>query len=322
MNSIDNERKVVVYACAPNYWEHTYVSLYSLLLHNRDIRLDVRVMAVAQNEQFFERAEALRQVHGDIEISWLPVDRNLLARTPSSYYTDACYFRLLLGRLLPREIHRVLYLDGDTIVRGSLGGLFDADVTDYVVAAVPEHSLRPTPWAPYNSPIRIGLPEAAPYLNSGVLMMNLALWRELDIEGKCFEYIRLNDSAPERLAFPDQDTLNKVLVGKWKELDSAFNFSEWTVAPSEFVIYRNSQNVSTTAPLIAHFAGKRKPWDLGCPHPFADEYWKYRMQTPYADWLLWLRNYPTRRAIHLLRQVRGRVGRNSTGNVIGPKSDV
>jgi lipopolysaccharide biosynthesis glycosyltransferase len=301
MSLANDNRQLVVYACAPNFWVHTYVSLYSLLLHNQEISFDVRILAVERDNHFFRYVELLDRIHLDFEVSWIPVDAEAFAGAPSAHYTDACYYRLLLGRLLPDDISRVLYLDGDVIVRGSLNGLFSVDLNDNVLAAVPQHSFETNPWVRRNSPVRVGLPEGTPYLNSGVLWINLSLWRELGIEAHCFEYIARNRHDPTKLLYPDQDTLNAVLAGHWVPLDPVFNYSEVTIDPRSFAV----MNDPSMSPLIAHYAGKRKPWDVGCPHPYASEYWDIRMRTPYANRRRYLWSELTRLAMKPVRSLRG-----------------
>ncbi|MBQ2210094.1 MAG: hypothetical protein II404_09055 [Prevotella sp.] len=42
-----------------------------------------------------------------------------------SHVTQAAYYRLMLSEILPKDIHKVLYLDGDVIVRHSLPPLWN-----------------------------------------------------------------------------------------------------------------------------------------------------------------------------------------------------
>ena len=43
--------------------------------------------------------------------------------------------RLVVDKLLPKDIKRILYLDGDTIVRGSLEELWNQEVGENILAA-------------------------------------------------------------------------------------------------------------------------------------------------------------------------------------------
>jgi lipopolysaccharide biosynthesis glycosyltransferase len=275
-------RQTVIYAADASFWEHTYVSLYSLLVNNQDVSFDVRILSAEPDKRFFDNLACLRNVHSNAEISWLPVDDCLLADAPLSisYITKATYYRLILARILPEDVQRVLYIDGDTIIRRSLRELFSMDVEDYVLAAAPEYDN-----ISHNQ--RLGMPEGLPCFNAGVLLINLAKWRSQHIEERCFEFIRNNASDPSKLKYNDQDALNAVLPRQWKSFGPDYNFSPWALHPKRLVDFDvHSQLggvVAADGPAIAHYAGKVKPWHGGSLHPFESDYWHYRMQTPYAS---------------------------------------
>jgi lipopolysaccharide biosynthesis glycosyltransferase len=283
-------RQTVVYAADSQYWMHTYVSVFSLLTNNPDIPLEVRILAQEPNKQFFENIPTLQSLHTDADISWLPVDDALIENASSSisYITKATYYRLILARVLPDDVRRVLYIDGDTIVRGSLRSLFSIDIDDYVLAATPEYGT-----VPHNQ--RLGIPEGNPCFNAGVLLINLEKWRSQRVEERCFEFIRNNASDPSKLKYNDQDALNAVLTGQWKSIGPFFNFSPWTLNPQRLVDFDVHSQVGglvpRDGPAIAHYAGERKPWQGGGLHPYENDYWRYRMQTPYANRFKYGRSY-------------------------------
>ena len=74
--------------------------------------------------------------------------------------------RLLLDKLLPNSIDRILYLDGDTIVRGDLTELWNTDLKDCVIGM----GIEPTVDKKRKS--ALGLSKL-PYHNSGVLLIDL-----------------------------------------------------------------------------------------------------------------------------------------------------
>jgi len=291
-------RTTVLYATDANFWGHTYVSLHSLLVNNRDIPFDVRILSSSSDAQFFERVPALQDAHGNVEITWLPVDDTLFASAPLkfSYITRTTYYRLAIDQLLPDSVERVLYLDGDTIVRDSLRKLLTFDIDDYVLAATPEYvspSNLPQPrFVPH--PPRMGWPAHTPYFNAGVLYINMNMWRQQNIYEQCLEYYQANADHPSKLDFQDQDILNAVLVGKWKRVGPAFNFAPWAMDPQRFSdpgprpLIGN--DIPQIGPAIVHYTGTIKPWHGGCPHPYEADYWHYRMATPYADHLMLTRS--------------------------------
>ena len=81
--------------------------------------------------------------------------------------------RLVVDKLLPKDIKRILYLDGDTIVRGSLEELWNQELGENILAA----SIEPTV-----DKIRkknLGL-EKYSYFNAGVLLIDLEKCRNIN----------------------------------------------------------------------------------------------------------------------------------------------
>lgn len=309
-------RQAVMYSTDRQYWVHTYVSLYSLLINNQDVSFDVYIVSEAPDDQFFANSARLKDIHSDVEISWAPVNHELLPEAPIIYSGMASYYRLLIGRLLPGTVRRVLYLDADTIVRGSLRDLFMLDIDDCVLAAIPDYvPLRFQPESPSHA-TRLGLPEGTPTFNAGVLCINLDMWRDLQIEELSRAYIEANTLNPSRLAFADQDAMNAVVVGKWRSIGPNFNFNEWTTDPQRLNDFdpgtQFGGQISASGPAITHYAdaGGIKPWHGGCRNAYASDYWHYRQQTPYADRRQLLRSqlvgvmrYTMRQTILLVRKL-------------------
>ena len=59
--------------------------------------------------------------------------------TPPPRLSAAAYYRCFLADLLPKELERVLYLDGDVIVRKPLDAFYDRALDDGYVAAVKDY---------------------------------------------------------------------------------------------------------------------------------------------------------------------------------------
>ncbi|WP_330847969.1 glycosyltransferase family 8 protein, partial [Streptococcus suis] len=88
------------------------------------------------------------------------------------------YFRILLPSQLP-ELDRILYLDCDILVKGSLNPLWESDLTHHYLAGVNELDMLHD-----NSDYRqkIGFTPQDIYVNAGVLLFNLELMRQDKIE--------------------------------------------------------------------------------------------------------------------------------------------
>lgn len=108
-----------------------------------------------------------------------------------SYTNISVYFRLSVHNLFP-EVDKILYLDCDLIVTKSLKELFDNDIDDYLALAVDNivvncYRKNPQKFQFFHDYLNsIGLDKDTRYFNSGVLLINSKLWREINIE-KLFE---------------------------------------------------------------------------------------------------------------------------------------
>lgn len=79
--------------------------------------------------------------------------------------------RLLVDKLLPEDIDRILYLDGDTLVLGSLESLWKLDMGNCSIGMGPESTVD----AGRREFLGLG---KQMYCNAGVLLINLEKWRE------------------------------------------------------------------------------------------------------------------------------------------------
>jgi lipopolysaccharide biosynthesis glycosyltransferase len=203
-----------------------------------------------------------------------PFDRSDI---PAAYFNHVYCMRLLLGQLLS-DCDRVLYLDTDIFVRRSLAELYDADLGDKIIAAVPDNYGNSDGITPCSSVGVIGLSEYRkhlsiiknPYLNSGVLLIDLQKWRGAEVQARCLEVLRERPT----ILFSDQDALNVVLGDR-----ALLVGYEWNC--------RADQTSCANGPAIVHFIGELKPWlPQGPSSDFHAEYWAHALSTPYGEALV------------------------------------
>ena len=186
------------------------------------------------------------------------------------------WYRLLLPQLLS-AIERALYVDCDTLIVDDISPLWALDLQENPVAAVT--NVFPRDLA--HRPRELGLSEDQ-YFNSGVLLMDLDVWRRT----RCSESIaRVARDHPGRLVFPDQDALNLVLASRrlpleprWNAQNAIFYFPWATDTFGSGAVAQARRN-----PAVVHFEGpaQAKPWHLGSNHPYRRTYLEYRRQTPW-----------------------------------------
>lgn len=132
-------------------------------------------------------------------------------------YTIGSMFRVMLPELLP-DISKIIYLDADLLVNRDIKELWDTDIQDYCLAAVPDYSTVNGLETPY--PVANQEVPASHYFNSGVLYMNLDRIRAKgNMHENILNYLEENPSA--RLL--DQDALNAVYGGETFLVDESWN---------------------------------------------------------------------------------------------------
>lgn len=192
--------------------------------------------------------------------------------------------RLLVARFLPEEIDKVLYMDADTMVVSSLKDLWDIDLKNSVIAGVVE------PTVDKKRKALLSIKDSEYYINSGVLLINLAAWRDMQIEIEIRNYI---DKNAKKLFASDQDVINAVLKNKIQYLDPSYNYCNTFYIYPYKTIYKLVNNPSyydettymkaISHPKIIHFLGEDRPWRKGSTHKYKDQFDFYRLQTPYAS---------------------------------------
>lgn len=162
--------------------------------------------------------------------------------------TESAYLRLALPEALAAEYDRLLYLDSDVVVQGGdWGALLGVDLGGFAVGAVRDNVQWRTPGRVPEQFRRFGWP-AAPYFNSGLLLIDLPTFRAQDLMARA---IALGRAEKDRLIGHDQTLLNCLLRGRWAELSPAWNW-QFTWASQLFEATEDAH--------LVHFIGPVKPW--------------------------------------------------------------
>ena len=171
------------------------------------------------------------------------------------------YLRLLLHRVLP-DIDKVLYLDVDILVRESLLPLWKTDLESNLLAAVkgPVNLSDKWEWNSERPYWKLLTGMQGSYINSGVLLLNLAQIRRQQIDR---QWEKL---AEQKLYYQDQDILNITCRGKMIYLPPKYNSLAYLSAEdyrqmvAEDIFTENESVQAQEHAAILHYAGD-KPWN-------------------------------------------------------------
>lgn len=198
----------------------------------------------------------------------------------AGHVTAAAYCRLLVHDAVPEGIGRALYLDSDLLVEDDLAQLWTAPLDGRAVLGVQDYLIPYLGWP--GGPAGFGPSHRAagrPYFNSGVLVVDLDMWRREAIPQRALHYLRKHEG---ELTFRDQEGLNAVLAGEVGLLDPRWNVStsllwleRWPESPFKERM-RRSRDALLADPGIWHFTGPSKPWHRGFTHPARDRWLRQR----------------------------------------------
>lgn len=202
---------------------------------------------------------------------------DLLQDFPQNWrYSREAWYRVLLPELLP-EVARVLYLDADTLVLRALDTLWATALGGHTAGAVANPLY---PFMDTGFMHALGLNGPGTYFNSGMLLLDLDRWRAQNLTSALHEFVASHGAAQQ---WPDQNTLNAVLRGRWLSLAPEWN------AQNVYFDLKNAQLPCTSEqahrarsdPAIVHFVAPYKPWDYLCKHRYRDNYFAHLAATPW-----------------------------------------
>jgi len=214
--------------------------------------------------------------HGVIE--FITVDKSLFSDCPifeNDRLSLATYYRIILPDICPRE-NKLIYLDCDIIVTGSLRDMLNIDLCDSYIGGI------------IDSAYKIGQARmnVNQYINAGVLLINAKKWRDDKVTDMIFTWIKNNK---HRILRHDQDTLNAALENKVMLIDNKWNAQ---LNPNSEIDIDYIKLASSA--VILHYVCK-KPWKVESwqETPYTNTYLHYLRQSPWRqEYCLYLLKLP------------------------------
>jgi lipopolysaccharide biosynthesis glycosyltransferase len=205
-----------------------------------------------------QRYLALQVEDSDVRLHFQFVDPNLFESFPESKrYPRLIYYRIFAAWLLPKEVDRILYLDGDIIVINPLDELYhmEFDGNYYLGCTHVRKFLNKL------NQHRLGMEEESSYVNSGMLLMNLNALREEQDTKEVFSFV---EKRRYFLTLPDQDIITALYGSKIGIIDTMkYNLSDRVL--SFYNLDLNHDRIDLewirNNTVIIHYCGKQKPWN-------------------------------------------------------------
>ncbi|MBO4341083.1 MAG: hypothetical protein J5835_06615 [Bacteroidales bacterium] len=199
----------------------------------------------------------------------------------------AACIKPFMDKIIPDYVQRLLYIDADTIVAGSIRELQEMDMGDAVVAGTISdmmgHALQNHWFELYSGNTQ--------YMGSGVLLFDLKNWRRED----CYQKMVYVLQRKKHLRLPDQMLLNNAIPQRlMKVLPTKYNYTMSNYHPWQVYRWMRRYGILSEEecreaidhPVIIHYLTGwelARPWHQGCYSRRKEEYYRYKAMSPWKD---------------------------------------
>lgn len=175
----------------------------------------------------------------------------------NSRFPHASMYRFFIADTF-QDYHKVIYIDPDTIIARDIQPLLDFPLLETdALAAFPETHLTHEGNDSFKDTVTF---------NSGVMVINVRAWRQ----SRASTYLlRVANSFSDWTGAADQDVLNIHFRGRWTPLPMSFNY-----------LINVYPDIEINAPLVIHWAGRKKPWSNAVNDRWRQLWKMYRQQGP------------------------------------------
>jgi lipopolysaccharide biosynthesis glycosyltransferase len=284
----------IAFSADDKYLPHAAAMVVSAMEHfspDRVYNLFLLYSDIAHHR--IEMFSGLIQAHPNVRLHTLnigdPFRNSYRPTTPSP--STATYNRFMLFELLPTT-KRILYVDCDMIMRGDLAEIFDVEMGDHKIAAVPDFIMTrtltnkvktldkniPDLYAYQREKLGLEDHHIYNYFNAGLILFNFAAMDVASIGKELIERAKTS-----RFFFQDQDLLNCYFKDSYLRLPAKYNVFNSNDATYTHVPAGNQKEALAAKkhPFVIHYAAAAyKPWEIAEVH-YSQFYWNALMKTPF-----------------------------------------
>ena len=257
----------IILICDRDYALPTYIAAFSIINNFDKVnKLFLHIVICDTPEWIITLFKRLQSHNISIEIIKLNNRFSTFKiHTDGFHVSSTAIIKFEIPNIL-KSIDRVLYLDGDIIVKKDISEVFYTDIRNKYAGVVKD--MKPILKYRPNILIRLDIQSHRSYFNSGVLLLNLAKLREDDMINRLFWY-RIHGINN----FMDQDAFNVTFQDNVEYMSLYFN--TLVSLPDEFdtaeisKYYNLHEDFSSFDEIIdksyiTHFTSKKKPWNSKC----------------------------------------------------------
>lgn len=245
----------ILFTIDKGYLEHLAECVRSMIRFASEDGYDIYIMH-SDLEKEDERDLGDKITDENVRLHFISMNLEEENFPQSSRYPSQIYYRIFAAFFLPEHLERVLYLDADTIVINPLDELYHMDFNgNYLLACTHIRKVLNK-----INRIRLGIKEDYPYINSGIMLMNLDALRVRQNYSEIAEYVK---RYKRHLTLPDQDIITALYGDKIGLLDTmVYNLSDRMLAIYNADISHKKRDINWVREntVIIHYYGKQKPW--------------------------------------------------------------
>ena len=258
----------IAYGIDENFVRPLLASIASVAVNSEE-KIAVHIFVSDKHILKNDMASLARTLKITIYVHELPTE--MVNKWPTGGWSLAIYQRFMMAPTLQEITPRFIYLDADVVCNEEISRLFDCNLDGKILGAVADID--------QGNFFRLKrIFSIKRYFNSGVMVIDTALWVKENITEKLFECVSKNSTL---FKCYDQDALNVVLSDQVTILDVTYNYPANTNTHQSALRLRKKYDVEQ--PVITHYMGGDKPWVLGVIGSDADNYIRYEAFTVFYN---------------------------------------
>ena len=244
---IKNPDVNIVFVIDKNYPIYNLLTINSILRNSKEnFQFYIIESDIPEFTKLMMKLYVYTKLHGNITFLHQPIYDKW--ETKHEQLLPIVITKIMIPRLIPKKIKKILYLDSDLLVTDDIKKLYDIELDGKPIGMVSDcrypKGYIPEVFKPY-------------YYNSGIMLLDLNMWRQENLSEVLDNYWQDNydlfvetEKEIKKFEYCDQDLINIALAGRIKSLPQ-----KWNVFPDKV------KDESFKG--IIHYAGivEPKPWE-------------------------------------------------------------